>query len=615
MMAIACLLLAAFAGLGFRLFQLQVIDAPELKAQAERNWERRFEIPPLRGEIRDTRGEMLARSIHVSTVCADPSITSERAHEIAMQLAPLLQMDPEDLLERLTRPGKYVRLKQRVDDETVKAIKALGFRGLTYEDAFIRVYPNNTLLAHVLGWTNSEQLGIAGIELTMNKYLAGAPGRRVIETDRRGRENVTARREEIPVRDGDHVVLTIDQVIQHIVEAALDDAVEKFQPKGIVAIVMRPATGEILAMSSRPTFDPNRYNKFSDDAHRNRCISDTAEPGSVFKVVPIAGALSDGSVTLATRFDCENGGFRYGGHTLRDSHPHGVLSTLEILTVSSNIGAAKIGIVLGKQRLFEHIQNFGFGKKTGIQLPGEISGISHPPSKWSGVSIAQIPMGQGISATPIQMINAFNAIANDGVLMRPLLVKRVVSRDGRVVQEFPATAERRVVSPQAAAQMRLALKTVPLSKGQTALDGSVTNTQNGTAPKAALADWVVAGKTGTAWKVEEGKYVRKYYSSFIGFLPADKPELCILVSVDEPQQGGYYGGTVAAPVFREIAEKSGRYLNIPAIPKPARPPASRNAERHEHPEPVGAMFNRDLPLSNHREFNSLPPIHTKESML
>ncbi len=584
MMGIACLLLAAFTGLGFRLFQLQVIESSDLKAQAERNWERRFEIPPLRGEIRDTRGELLARSIHVSAVCADPSITSEHAHEIAMRLAPLLQMDAEDLLERLTRPGKYVRLKLRVDDETVKAIKALGFRGLTYEDAFIRVYPNNSLLAHVLGWTNSEQLGIAGIELTMNKYLSGTPGRRVIETDRRGRENVTVRREEIPVRDGDHVVLTIDQVIQHIVEAALDEAVEKFQPKGIVAIVMRPSTGEILAMSSRPTFDPNLYNRSTDDARRNRCISDTAEPGSVFKVVPITGALSDGAVALATRFDCENGGFRYGGHTLRDSHPHGVLTTLEIVTVSSNIGAAKIGIALGKQRLFEHIQNFGFGKKTGLLLPGEISGISHPPSKWSGVSIAQIPMGQGISATPIQMINAFSAIANDGVLMRPLIVKRVVRRDGRVAQEFPATVERRVVSPQAAAQMRHALKTVLLTKGQTALDGSVFATQNGTAAKAALGDWVVAGKTGTAWKVEDGKYVRKYYSSFIGFLPANKPDLCILVSVDEPQQGGYYGGTVAAPVFREIAEKSARYLNIPAIPKPARAPASRNAALNQPKE-------------------------------
>jgi cell division protein FtsI (penicillin-binding protein 3) len=277
--ALAAVLVAAFAGLGFRLFQLQVIEAPDLSAYAARNWERRFEIPAERGEIRDTRGELLARSVHVSTVCADPSVTAEHAHEIATKLAPLLSMDAEDLLERLTRPGKYVRLKQRVQDATVKAVKELGIRGLSFEDAFVRVYPNGSLLAHVLGWTNSEQQGMAGIELTMNQYLAGVPGRRVIETDRLGRENVAVRREEVAVRHGDHVVLTIDQNIQHIVEAALDEAMVKFRPKGAVVIVTRPATGEVLAMSSRPTFDPNHYNRFDDEAHRNRCVSDTAEPG------------------------------------------------------------------------------------------------------------------------------------------------------------------------------------------------------------------------------------------------------------------------------------------------------------------------------------------------
>jgi cell division protein FtsI/penicillin-binding protein 2 len=301
--------------------------------------------------------------------------------------------------------------------------------------------------------------------------------------------------------------------------------------------------------------------------------------------VPIAGALSDGIITLGSRFDCQNGAFRYGGHTLHDAHPYGILTALEIVCVSSNIGAAKIGILLGAQRLYEHVSNFGFGKKTGIALPGEISGISHPPSKWSGVSVAQIPMGQGISATPIQMINAFNAIANDGVLMRPLIVKRVVSRDGRVIQEFPAVAERRVVSPQAAAQMRHAMKTVVLGRGESAADHSIVATQNGTGVNAALADWVVAGKTGTAWKVEDGKYVRKYYSSFIGFLPADKPEFCILVSIDEPQQGGYYGGTVGAPVFRQIAGKVARYLQIPAVGQPPRLPASRSAAHPPKEEP------------------------------
>jgi cell division protein FtsI/penicillin-binding protein 2 len=350
-------------------------------------------------------------------------------------------------------------------------------------------------------------------------------------------------------------------------ETELDEAVTKFQPKAALAMVMRPASGEILAMASRPTFDPNRPGKFPMDALRNRCISDVAEPGSVFKIVPISGALNEGLVSLATRFNCENGAFRYGGRTLHDAHPHGVLSVLEILTVSSNIGAAKVGIALGPERLYRYVQAFDFGKKTGIQLPGEVSGIIWPPNKWSKVSLAQIPMGHGLAVTPIQMLNAMATIANDGIEVRPTIVKGVVDQHGRVVQNFPPVGVKRVLDPRTAASMKHALKTVVLSAGQSAVDGSVVATQNGTALRAALSDWVVAGKTGTAWKVENGRYVRKYYSSFIGFLPADRPQLCVLVSIDEPQAGGYYGGTVAGPAFHDIAEKSAAYLEIPAAKK------------------------------------------------
>jgi cell division protein FtsI/penicillin-binding protein 2 len=368
------------------------------------------------------------------------------------------------------------------------------------------------------------------------------------ETDRPGREVVPLREQDVEPRDGLDVVLTIDSMVQHIVESALAEAMEKHSPVSISGTVVRPRTGEILAMATLPNFDPNTR-EGSADARRNRVIADVVEPGSTFKIVVVSGALDEGVVRLSDTFDCENGHFYFAGRKLHDHESYGVLSVEHIITHSSNIGAAKIGIKMGEGRLYDYIRNYGFGTRTGLPLQGEVGGIVHPVKKWSKVSVAQIPMGQGIAVTGLQMTMAMCAIANRGVLMRPMLVDRLEDSDHKAVAKYVPQRVRQVISEPTAEQMVRALKTVVSPEG--------------TAAKAALAHYTVAGKTGTAQKSggPNGYLPGKYFATFIGFFPADNPEVCISVMMDEPKHG-YYGGQIAAPVFKQIAESVANYLNI-----------------------------------------------------
>lgn len=382
----------------------------------------------------------------------------------------------------------------------------------------------------------------------MEDYLQGQSGYEVIERDRKGREIRALRTEEQGPQDGLNVVLTIDQVIQHIAEQELDKAMEQFKPQAGAILVSRPKTGEILAMSSRPTFDPTDMAATSADARRNRCISDVAEPGSTFKIVVCSGALNEGIVTLTDPFDCENGAFIYAGRVLHDAHPYGVLSVEEILFHSSNIGAAKVGLKMGPTRLYDYIRRYGFGRKTDIALPGEVSGIAHPLSRWNGLSITRIPMGHEIAVTPLQMLMAMNTIANKGVRMKPMIVKSVVGAEGTTVLQCQPQVVGRVITAPTSELMAMALRKVV--------------GPDGTAPKAAVPGFDVAGKTGTAQKIENGQYVRKYFSTFVGYFPAADPQVSILVSLDDPTGDVYYGGSVAGPVFRAAAEKIAEYLGM-----------------------------------------------------
>ena len=592
--ALAVLLAAAFVGLGYRLVDLQFVRHAELTDKAEQNSRRGFLKAPRRGDILDVRGNPLATTVEVKAVCADPVLIGTCQVHVARALAPLLEIPQPELVRQLTPKtrvnavgqvvtNRFVRLKSKVPNEKWEEIHAAMtnltfgvdekklsksdqrfFRDLRQSAVFarsdqLRVYPDGELAAHLVGYASSEEIEIEGaplnqikgrdgIELVFDKQLCGVPGWRLTETDNRKREVVVRRVQDVDARDGLNVVLTIDSVVQDIVQSALEEGMEKHSPISISGIVIRPRTGEILALATLPTYDPNDPDAVDADSRRNRVIADMAEPGSTFKIVTVSGALSDRLVKLTDVYDCENGKFLYAGRILKDHEPYSLLTVEGIITKSSNIGAAKIGIKMGENRLYEYLRNFGFGQRTGIPLPGELPAWVHPISNWSKVTIAQIPMGHGLTTTRLQMAMAMSAIANKGLLMRPMLVHRLEDRNGNIVARYAPQTVRQVVSPEAAKAMTQALKTVVEKEG--------------TAAKAALEHYTVAGKTGTANKVENGTYVKgKYFSSFIGFLPADNPEICISVTMDEPHHG-YYGGQTAAPIFKRIAELSANYLNL-----------------------------------------------------
>jgi len=596
-LALVLLVCLAFTGLGYRLVDLQVLRHDELSKLAHEDMEREYWEAPRRGDILDAHGNLLATSVPVKTVCADPSLIGNQQAVVAHALAPLLQMNESELYQKLfprsfrndkgqmvTNNLHYVRLARNVSDDTWQqvqlAMSQLNFgvdekalpkdkqvflrdlrQGAIFAEADqMRVYPNGALAAQVLGFSGDEEsevngrvvskiVGRDGIEMALNSELSGVAGWRVTETDRQNHELVATRDEDVQVRDGLNVELTIDAVIQHILETELADALQKHTPRSITGIVMRPSTGEILAMASLPNYDPNQPNLITPEM-RDRDITDVMEPGSVFKIIPISGALNDGIVHLNDQFFCEDGHFAYAGRILHDAEPHGILTTEGIITKSSNIGAAKVGIKLGENRLFDYATEYGFGERTGIPLPGEVSGILYPVKDWSKVSIAQIPMGQGVGVTRLQMMMAMDAIANDGWLMHPMLVKCLMDRNGKVIQQYEPQRVRQIVSDDTTKQMIEALKTVV--------------TADGTAPGAAMKEYVVAGKTGTAQKVENGAYVHgKYFASFIGFFPADNPQLIISIVMDEPKEG-YFGGQVCGPVFRNVAERCASYLNLPS---------------------------------------------------
>jgi len=586
-----------FAGLGIRQGVLQVWRHEKYRRIAEFNTQRFFLREPRRGDILDANGNPLATSVPVKKVFANPVLLGRHYVDVARVLAPLLSYDEAELIRAL-RPvilrtneqgvpvtNVWANLKRKVSVQQWQQItqamagltvhvdeknmarsqrnfyRALRRQAVYAEDDQQRIYPSKNLAAHVVGFaqeTESEFNNISvthlegrdGIKLWLDKKLRGVCGWRITETDNRKREIVVNREQEVEARPGLNAVLTLDIVIQNILETELAEVMKKHTPLSASAIVVRPRTGEIVAMATLPDYDPNTPGKASLDARRNRVIADVMEPGSTFKIVVVSAALNDDLIGLNDTFDCERGSWRFMGRVLHDHDGgYGVLTVENIITKSSNIGAAKIAVYkLGEQKLYDYIRAYGFGSRTGITLGAEENGIVRPVNKWDKVMISRIPMGQSIAVTHLQMVMAMCAIANEGRLMRPMLIGRLQDQSGQVFAEYHPQMVRQVISSQAARQMVAALKTV-VSK-------------EGTAPKAALEHYTVAGKTGTAQKVVNGIYPPgKYISSFIGFFPADAPEVCISVVLDEPQKG-YYGGQTAAPSFKSIAEQVASYLKI-----------------------------------------------------
>jgi cell division protein FtsI/penicillin-binding protein 2 len=586
--------------LGGWLYVLQVVLHGRFREVVADQTRRTFLRQPRRGDIVDARGHKLATTEPVKRVLADPGLIHPHQAEVARALSPLLSMPEGELLQafRLTRTNelglvltnRFVDLKRKLSieqwgqvtqalDQVVSGLiqpgmkrkerndlRAVARRGVFAEDDYRRVYPAGRLAAHVLGYvqeverlfTNSsgrvssrDLAGIYGVEHSLEAKLKGSGGWQVTETDRRQREVVVHRAQDIQPRPGLTAVLTLDSFIQDTLEAQLGEAVRKYLPKSACGVVVRPRTGEILAMASLPNFDPNAPGLADDSSRRNRLIADVHEPGSTFKIVVVSAALNEQKTHLNEVIYCENGTWIFRGRPLRDHEHYRDLTVERIITKSSNIGTAKLAVErLGEEKLYNYVTGFGFGSRTGIPLAGEVGGILRPVNKWDGLTISRIPMGQSIATTPLQMAMAMAAIANEGRLMRPMLIQGFQDADGRWVQRYQPQVVRQIISPRAARDMTTALKTVP--------------TKEGTAPKAALDHHTVAGKTGTAQVADRGGYAAgRYVSSFIGFFPADRPEVCISILIEEPDiRKGYYGGQTAAPYFKAVAEQVANYLQI-----------------------------------------------------
>ncbi|MFC1499066.1 peptidoglycan D,D-transpeptidase FtsI family protein [Verrucomicrobiota bacterium] len=555
----------AIIGLGVRLAFLHLGMPEKVRNRLQKVSSFEKKILANRGNIYDCRGRknILALNLAVKDVCADPSaiVKCRKVDITASELAKDLELPFNDLASALNRPQRrFAYIKRFVHKEKIEEIKQKELTGVFFRDATIRYYPHKTFMSHVLGFVNHEGTGSAGVEQRMDKYLQGSPGFVKSQVNAL-REELYSRRDDcIPALEGADIFLTIDQNIQHMAEKALDELMAKHQAKGAWIIVERIKTGEILAMASRPTFDLNEF-RYSDQASRlNRAVGYVYEPGSTFKAGVIAAALNEGVVTPETVIDCENGAWLYKGRILRDYHPYGKLTVADIIKKSSNIGTAKIALKLGEKQLYDYLKSFGIGGRLGIDLPGEECGILHPVRKWSNISSTRIAIGQGVAVTALQMLGTVCAIANDGVLMRPYVIKKVSRSDGIVLLKRSPEVLARPISPETAEIMRMLLSRV--------------TEQGGTGRRAGIDGYRVAGKTGTAQKPVPGGYSNTdHMASFVGFLPAESPEIAAIVVVDTPQPS-HTGGVVAAPAFKNIVSQIVRYLDIP-------PAKYRVAERRE----------------------------------
>ena len=532
-----------------RAFQLQVLRGEWLESKAEGQYMKALEDSPKRGNIYDRNHTRLAVSLDVTSICAYPrQIASPK--EVAGALGRALKLDQRNLLAKLRSKKHFVWVKRHVDPEQVSEVKALGLSGIGFLTESRRFYPLKNVAAQVVGFCGTDGIGLAGMEFYYDDILKGEEGQWTVLRDALGR-SFASPASASEGKTGLDVVLTIDKNIQCIAEEALSEGVRAFSAKSGIALVMVPGTGEILAMAHFPRFNPNAHNQYKRWSWRNRIITDSFEPGSTFKIFLVAAALESGLCNPSSEFYCENGSYRIGRNVVHDVHPHDTLSLQDILKYSSNIGAAKVGETVGPNYLHTKLQDFGFGDKFDIGFPAETAGRLRPVRRWTNIDARAICFGQGVAVSALQLGAAVSAIANDGLLMKPYIVHEVTNSQGRVVKAFQPTALRQVISSENAWRLRRMMERT-VEKG-------------GTGVRAALRGHSVAGKTGTAQKVDPEGYgyaEDKYMASFVGFAPVKSPEIVTLVVIDEPKKN-HYGGVVAAPVFRQIVEKTLRYLKIP----------------------------------------------------
>jgi cell division protein FtsI (penicillin-binding protein 3) len=536
-----------FTAIGIKATYVQVFRGSWLSQKAADQYEVSYKSAGKRGTIFDRNLREMAVSIDVESIAAHPA-QIESPRKVARSLSKILKMNRRALAKKLYSKKKFVWIKRKVTPKEAEAVKKLDISGLDFIPEHKRFYPNKTLAAQLIGFTNIDDHGLEGLEFYYNDILSGSVVEYTVLRDARGR-GFEAESPAGSATSGKNLVLTIDSTIQYIAEKALAESVKAFSAKSGMAVVMDPRTGALLAMAQVPLFNPNALNGYNRKVWRNRIITDAYEPGSTMKIFSAAAAIETGSCSPSSIFYCENGAYRIGNHIIHDSHEHGWLSLQQIIKYSSNIGAVKFSAVTGSKYLFGTLKKFGFGEKTGIDCPGETAGSLAPYQRWTTVDAGTISFGQGVSVSALQLITAISAVANKGILMKPYAVQAITDYHGRLVKSFSPKIVRRVISEKTAGTLTRIMQTV--------------TTEGGTGVNAALDGYSACGKTGTAQKIDEnGRYSNeKFIASFVGFAPVEAPKIAVLVVVDEPQKE-HYGSAVAAPAFKTIAQKALDYMNI-----------------------------------------------------
>jgi len=543
-----CLLMLGFVLVLFRLFSLQVLQAEELTARADRQHRKTVTVEGGRGGIYDRQGNPLAINMDVPSVFGVPA-SLENPSGVARDLARVLHIRADEIEKKLKQERSFVWIARKVDPEQGRSLERLSLDGIGTVLEGRRFYPKGPLLAHVLGFAGMDGQGLEGIERRYESYLRGEKQLVVLQRDALGRTVFPKGLNEQTPAAGHTIMLTIDEVIQYITEKELDEAVAATKAKGGIAIVMEPRTGAILALAVSPKFDPNIVKGISADRWRNRALTDAYEPGSTMKVFIAAAALEEKVMEPGTMVYAENGRMTVANTVIHDHEKSGWITFAQVIQKSSNIGAAKTALALGEERAYRYLRAFGFGERTEIDLPGEAAGLVKEPKDWGRRSLASIAIGQEIGVTALQLVTAASAVANGGWLMKPYVVSDIRSSQGQVVAQFGPQVRRRPISAETARTLT------------GIMEGVVTN---GTGSRATVPGFRVAGKTGTAQKIDPqtGTYSSTLFvGSFTGFVPAEDPRLAIVVIIDEPHAEAW-GGVVAAPVFRKIAEQALPYLGV-----------------------------------------------------
>jgi cell division protein FtsI (penicillin-binding protein 3) len=574
----ACIFGLWTASIEGRLLYLQVVEHADMMARANRQQLRTVKLPAKRGEIVDRTGHVLAYSVDADTIAADPSEIAEPDKTASLVCGALDQCTAPQraaMADRLRSKSQFVYLARQISQEEARRVKALDLPGLLYYKESRRYYPNKELAAHVLGYVGIDNAGLAGLESTFDRRIRGREGQMLVQTD--ARRHAMSTREERPPTAGDGLELTIDEYLQYVADRELRAGVAENAALGGTAMIMEPRSGEILALANWPTFNPNAFGASDETARRNRAIQDLYEPGSTFKIVTASAAVEEGLMRTGDLINCSPGYITFGPRMIRDTHEYGVLPFIDVIAKSSNVGAIKVGMKVGPERLVRYVNRFGFGQTLAPDFRGENPGIVWDATNLDASALASVSMGYQVGVTPLQMASAVSAVANGGELVEPHVVRAFIKGGRR--EEVPRRVIRRSIAPETAATVTEIMEAV---------------VERGTAKNFAQMDgYTVAGKTGTASKVVNQHYSRSdYNASFVGFVPSRTPAVVIVVVIDSPHAKGYFGAVVSAPVFKRIADATLRHLGIgPNLNPPPPVIVARHDTGDMAPTPVVAPID------------------------